>query len=211
MEICIRQETAEERREIEALTRAAFWNVYRPGCTEHYLLRVMRGSPAYIKELGLAALCGGRIVGHIAYTRSRIAGAHGETASVTFGPLSVLPEFQRRGIGGALVRRSMEKAAELGFTSVVIFGDPAYYSRFGFEAAEKFGIRRSDGKFAAALLACELVPGALREAAGRFLEDAVFDISEEEAEAFDKAFPPAEKLRLPSQERFEALAADVRD
>ena len=213
LEIVVRPERPCERREVEELTRAAFWNVYRPGCCEHYLLHVMRGAAAFIRELDYVAECGGRIAGHIAYTRSKIALAcGGAVETATFGPLSVLPEFQRRGIGGALVRRTLDEAAALGFRAAVIYGDPAYYSRFGFEPAENFGIRTADGLFAAALLARELASGALRRAEGRFVEDGVFNIDLREAAVFDETFAPMEKLSgTPSQKRFEELAAAAHD
>ena len=119
MTIEIRPESPNQFREVEALVREAFWNVYTPGCTEHYLLHVMRRSPNFVCELSLVALEDKAIVGQIAFTRAWIACDDGQNRQVlTLGPLSVHPAHQRKGIGKSLIERACAKACDMGFAAV---------------------------------------------------------------------------------------------
>lgn len=196
-------------RATEELTRAAFWNRYAPGCVEHYLLNILRGAPAFIPALDLVAELDGRVAGSIVYTKAQILPAGGCPYDVIcFGPVAVRPECQNKGVGAALIRHSLARARALGHRAVFIYGDPGYYARFGFVAAEGYGIGSADGMYADALQALELVPGALAGIAGRFVEDAVFEIDEAAAQAFDEGFPPWElRADTPSQQKFRALAS----
>lgn len=203
MELVIRNENESDHRNVEVLTRNAFWNVHVPGCDEHYLVHTIRTAKAFIPELDLVAEVNGQIVGNIMYAHSTIHQNDGTIFPViTFGPLSVLPEHQKKGIGGQLIRVSMKQAEDMGFAAVLIYGDPAYYSRFGFAAAEKFNIRSSQGLFAAALQVCELKPGALNDVSGRFEEGEAYQIDPALSAEFDKEFPFKEKFETPSQARF---------
>lgn len=205
--IHLRPEEPQDYRAVEELTREAFWNRYVPGCTEHYLVHVLRDSEAFVKELDTVALFGDGLVGNIMYTWGRILGNdRSELPVLCFGPLSVLPAFQGRGIGGALIERTKEQAAVLGYNAILIYGDPAYYERFGFIPAETFGIGTADDCYADTLQALELRAGVLSRHPGRFVEAPIFDIDQEAAIAFDKSFTPkAPKDGLPSQKRFQAL------
>jgi len=205
----IRLEQPQDYRAVEHLTREAFWNCHVPGCDEHYLARVLRDAACFLPELDFVAERGGRIVGSIMYTRAVVRCDGGETLPVLcFGPVSVLPEWQGKGVGSALIRHSLGAARAQGHAAVLIYGDPAYYARFGFVAAERFGIGTADGHYADALQAVELVAGALSGKAGRFAEDEAYEIDAEAARAFDSAFPYKEKRAgLPSQRRFEALVS----
>ena len=203
MEFEIRVEQQVDWQAVENLTREAFWNVHEPGCGEHLLVRRLRSSPAFIKELSVTAVAGKEIVGHIAYTRAAVISPQGARHEVLcFGPLSVLPAMQNRGIGTALVEHTKDLAREMGFGAILIYGDPLYYERLGFVKAECFDIYAPDSTYAAALQACELCAGALRSISGAFHEDAVFDVTQEDVEAFDQSFPPKAKGFLPSQARF---------
>lgn len=203
MELQIRRETAQDYRAVEELTRDAFWNVNFPGCSEHLLIHNIRNSPAYIPELDLVAEMNGRLVGHIAYTKAVIINHSGEEFPlVSFGPVSVHPELQKQGVGTRLINHSLTVAKAMGYPAVCIYGDPRYYSRFGFRCAEKYDIRTSGGKFAVALLALELQPEALAGQDGRFCEDTVFDVNETELESFDRSFPHKEKAVTESQQTF---------
>lgn len=205
MDLILRNETSADYRVVEELTREAFWNVNVPGCDEHYLMHILRDSADFIPALDIVALSGNRVVGNIAYTRSAVLrGDAVACETVTFGPLSVLPQFQRQGVGGALIRHTLALAGKMGFGAVVILGDPAYYSRFGFEAAEKYGIM-FENKFAAALQVYELRPGALESVSGVFRDSPAFHYDQAAAEAFDKTFPKKEKLVTPSQARFQEV------
>lgn len=196
-----RTETEDDFDQVEFLTREAFWNVYQPGCEEHYILHVLRGTPAVIPELNLVCEAGGRIVGHIFYTRSRVLSDGGGCFPViTFGPISVHPDMQGRGIGSALIRKTLARAAEMGFSGVVITGNPAYYGRFGFRPASDFGIVYEDGSSFPALMALELPPGGLSGVKGRVSFDPAFTlIDPEELDRFDAQFPHKEKKKLPGQ------------
>lgn len=206
-DLILRLESPAEYREVEHVTREAFWNHHVPGCDEHYLAHALRDASCFLPELDFVADQKGRIVGNIMYTRALIYGDDGVNYPVlSFGPISVLPDWQKKGVGGALICHSLAVAKELGHTAVLIYGDPAYYSRFGFVAAEQFRIGTSDGHYAAALQAIELVPGALDGKAGRFQEDKAYEIDEDRSAQFDRDFPVKEKLEnLPSQKRFLGL------
>lgn len=207
MEYIIRIERPQDYKAVETLTREAFWNLYVPGCNEHYLLHRLRSSPGFLPELSLVAEWEGAVLGHIAFTRGRLVREGDSPLEVfSFGPLSVWPRLQGKGIGGALVRRGLKDAREMGCTAVCIYGDPRYYSRFGFRCAEKYDIRTADGKFAAALLALELVPGVLSQGAGRFVEDPAFDVDMSDFDVYDSGFEPKERLETESQRVFSVIA-----
>ncbi len=187
----IRLETPADHRAVEKLTREAFRDLRLPGrerCDEHLLVRKMRTVEAFVPELDFVAEHSGKIVGHIAYTRSGIATLQGKTIeTLTFGPLSVKPEFQRRGIGAALIGHSLEKARRLGCRAILILGHPAYYPRFGFKPASAFGITLDNGIAPDALMAIELEPGALAGISGHFIYDPVFErLAAEEVAALDR-------------------------
>lgn len=162
VELKLRTEQPADYRETENVTREAFWNLYSPGCCEHYLLHVMRDSPAFVPELDLVAERDGRIVGNVVSLRAVLHGDDGTDCEVlSLGPISVLPECQRQGIGGRLISRTRELARELGFRALLLCGDPDYYLYQGFVPAEMLGIRTADNMYAMALHVCELYDGAL--------------------------------------------------
>ncbi len=207
MEITIRNEVEKDYREVENLTREAFWNHYVPGCDEHYLAHILRESPAFVKELDFVAICDDTIVGNIMYTKAHILGDDNVKYPVlSFGPLSILPQYQGKGIGAKLIEHTKKIAKDSGYNAIIIYGDPEYYKRVGFVCAETFSIATSWNTYAAPLLACELTNGSLNGISGRFFEDEVYEVDMEKAEAFDKAFTPKEKLSgFPSQKRFTEL------
>lgn len=208
-DIILRKERIEDYREVEELTREAFWNHHVPGCDEHYLLHIMRNADSFIQELDIVAEVEEKIVGNIVYTKAIILDNNEKSHEViSFGPLSVLPQFQGLGVGGALIEFTKNIAKELGYKAILIYGDPLYYCRFGFVAAENFKIGTSDNMYAPPLLALELVPGALSHIEGRFFEDEVYNLDELAAKEFDRDFSPKE-LRddLPSQIRFQHLVS----
>jgi len=210
MNVKIRLENEKDYRAVEELTREAFWNVHVPGCCEHYLIHTLRRSPDFIPELDFVAVSGGKIVGHIAYSRGQIIDAAGERHPVIgFGPVSVLPELQRQGIGSTLINHSLEEAKKKGYKAVLIYGDPRYYNRFGFHCAEKYDIQASFGKYAVALLALELSHGALSGISGRFMESSAYDVDQQAIGEFDKTFPPKEKLHTPTQDEFKVIVSLV--
>jgi putative acetyltransferase len=206
--IIIRNEKESDYRIVEEVVREAFWNLYVPGCVEHFILHNLRSSRDFIPGLDFVAEKEGRIIGQIVYSRGIIQCQQGEKKEVVgFGPVSVLPAFQKQGIGSALITYTIDLARDMGYPAICIYGDPRYYSRFGFRCAEKYNIKTSDDKFAVALLVLELKPGALSNVKGRFIESSGFTFDENELARFDAAFPFKEKTETESQREFRVLAS----
>lgn len=194
MDIVIQPTTPADFEATEAITRDAFWDVYKPGCDEHFVLHNLRSNPAYIPELDLVATDGGQVIGNIVYSRAKVVDENNQAHEVlTMGPISVMPQFQQKGIGSQLIKYSIERAKELGYKAVIIFGNPAYYHRFGFVSAQTYNIQTSQGEYMDACMALELNKGGLVGIAGRFHEDDVFHCDKNELEAFEKKFPFREK------------------
>lgn len=201
--LIIRNETEKDFRRVEKMTREAFWNVYSPGCDEHYLAHILRGHKDFISELDLVAELNGQVVGNIMYTKSRLVDqSKNEKQILTFGPICVLPEFQRRGIGKALMNASFEKAIKLGYDVIVISGNPANYVSCGFKSCKKYNVAGEDGVFPVAMLVKELKEGALDGRIWYFYDSPAFEFDAKDAEEFDKGFEPKEKGYRPSQEEF---------
>src|SRR4030066_775688 len=175
--LIIRNEKEKDYRDVEQLIREAFWNLYVPGCNEHFVMHNLRNSQDFIPELDFVAEKEGQIVGQIAYSRGIIKYKQGEKKEIiSFGPVSVLPAFQKRGVGSALIIHTINLARDMGHSAICIYGDPRYYSRFGFRCAEKYEIKTADDKFAVALLVLELKQGVLNNMPGKFIESTAFAI-----------------------------------
>ncbi len=204
MKLTLRLETSKDYSAVEYLTREAFWNLYFPGCNEHYLVHVLRSADVFVPELDFVASVDGKIVGNIMYATSNVISDDGEKHEVlTFGPVCVLPEYQRKGIGAALINHTKNIATEMGYKAIFIYGDPEIYRHVGFVPAQHYQIRTKDNMYADALQAYELQADALSGIKGRFVEDDIYEISEEAAAEFDKRFPEKEKISgTDSQKRF---------
>jgi putative acetyltransferase len=206
--LIIRNEQKEDYGTVEQLVREAFWNLYVPGCNEHFVLHNLRNSSDFIPELDFVAEKEGQIVGQIVYTRGIIRCKQGGDKEVIgFGPVSVLPAFQKRGIGSSLIIHTIDLARDMGYPAICIYGDPRYYSRFGFRCGEKYEIRTADDKFAVALQVLELKQGVLDNVSGRFIESAAFTVDETEFAQYDATFPFKEKKETDSQREFRLLAS----
>jgi len=206
MEIELRLEEEKDFKTVENLTREAFWNNYVPGCDEHLLVHNLRKTNVFIKELDFVALYNDKIIGNIMYAKSAIKNNDLEYTVLTFGPLSVLPEYQNKGIGGKLINHTVKLSKEMGYKCIIIYGDPEYYKRFGFKESKEYKITNKDKKFPAALLVLELYPNALNGIEGVFDEGKAYKIDKNEAEEFDKNFIAKEKGYSKSQERFKELS-----
>lgn len=207
MRFMIRQERRADQRTVEEVTRLAFWNVYVPGCNEHYLVHVMRQHPDFVPELDFVIEQDGQIIGNIMYTRAWLEDAHGERKQIlTFGPVSILPAWQRRGYGKRLIEHSLAAASEQGFDAVVIFGNPANYVGLGFKSSHKYGVGLAGGMYPSALLAKELRAGALGGGPWTYHESAVYALDSQQAAAFEQNFSPREKAWQASQEEFYILS-----
>lgn len=203
----IRRETAADYRAVEELHRNAFWNVHVPGCCEHYLAHVLRKHPDFIPELDLVYELDGKIAGNVMYTKSELLEEGGNSTGIlTFGPIGVAPEYQRRGIGKALLEASFDIAAGLGYPAIAIFGDPDNYVARGFRSCKRYNVCLEGDVYPAALLVKELKPGFFDGRKLVFRESPAYEIQERDAEAFDAGFPPKEKAFRPSQEMFFILS-----
>jgi predicted N-acetyltransferase YhbS len=194
MNVSIRLEEEKDYKNVEHLTREAFWDIYRPGCNEHLIVHKIRKVPEFVKELSFVACDDDNVIGNIIYSKAKVVNDENKEFEVLcMGPLGVLPSFQRKGIGSLLMNYSIAKARELGFKAILIFGNPKYYQRFGFIKTEKYGIKTSSGENFDAFMALELFDGALNGITGEFYADKVFEIEDEELEIFEREFPYKEK------------------
>ncbi len=199
----IRLEEDKDHREVENLVREAFWNVYRPGCYEHYVLHVLRDDPAFVKDLDFVMEKDGKLIGQNIFVRTVIQNDDNtEIPVLTMGPICIAPELKRRGYGKALLDYSLENAAKAGFGAVLFEGNIDFYGKSGFEYARNFGIKYhdlpedADDSF---FLCKELIPGYLDDVTGVYKTPQSYYVDESEVEAFDKGFPPKQKEKLPGQ------------
>lgn len=203
MMLNIRNERESDYKNVEDITRKAFYNVYVPGCMEHYLVHVMREHEDFIPELDFVIEVDGQTVGNIMYTKSKLTDEGGtEKEIVTFGPVSILPKYQRKGYGKMLIEHSLKRAAELGYEAVVIMGSPANYVGSGFQCCRKYNVCVEKGKYPAAMLVKELKSGALDGRLWFYSDSPVMNVDEREAQAFDDGLEKMEKKWMPSQEAF---------
>ncbi|MCI8697719.1 MAG: N-acetyltransferase [Oscillospiraceae bacterium] len=201
--LTIRNETQADRQIVEGITRRAFYNLYVPGCGEHYLVHIMRDHPDFIPELDLVAELDGQVIGNVMYTRATLTDEAGAVKDIlTFGPVSIAPEHQRKGYGKQLLEHSFRRAAELGWDAIVIFGSPANYVGRGFKSCKKFNVCLEGGKFPSAMMVKELKEGALDGRRWVYRDSPVMAIDEAEARRYDDTLAPMERKHLPSQEEF---------
>ena len=201
--IIIRREMPTDYAAVEELTRNAFWNVYRPGCLEHYVVHVLRRDPDFVPELDLVMERDGQLIGHVLYMRAKIVADDGrEIPMMTFGPISIRPDLQRQGLGKYLLDYSMEQAGKLGAGALCIEGNIDFYGKSGFVVAGTRGIRyhgEPEQESIPYVLLKELWPGFLDGVTGVYHTPKGYYVDEDAAEEFDRNFPPREKLRLPGQ------------
>ena len=199
----IRSEKPEDYREVETLVRESFWNVYRPGCSEHYVIHVLRNDPAFVKELDFVMEQDGRLIGQNMFMKTVIEADDGRLIPVlTMGPIGIIPALKRRGFGKKLLDFSLEKAAGMGFGAVLFEGNIGFYGKSGFDYARGFGIRYHDlpeGADDSFFLCKELIPGYLDGVTGVYQTPKGYYVDDADVEAFDKSFPKKEKLRLAGQ------------
>ena len=199
----IRLENKEDYREVENLIRESFWNVYRPGCLEHYVLNQLRKDPDFVTELDFVMEENGKLIGQNIFMKAVIKADDGRDIPImTMGPICITPRLKRKGYGKVLLDYSLEKAAEMGCGAVCFEGNIDFYGKSGFTYASEFGIRYHglpEGEDASFFLCKELIPGYLDGVTGEYATPAGYFVDEAEAEEFDKIFPYKEKLKLPGQ------------
>ena len=206
MSIIFRNEQPRDYRSVETLVREAFWNVYRPGCTEHYVLHCMRNDPAFVRELDIVMEKDGKLIGQNVFMRARILADGGRDVPImTMGPICVDPEIKRQGFGKKLLDFSLERAAALGCGALCFEGNIDFYGKSGFTYARNFGIRYhglptgADDSF---FLCRELIPGYLDGISGEYAPPEGYFAADKNPtgfEVFEAQFPAKEKLVLPGQ------------
>ena len=205
----IRVEEERDYSTVEGLVREAFWNVYRPGCTEHYVLHHLRSCPDFIPELAFVMEADGKIIGQNVFVKAQITKEDGTAFPIlTMGPICIANEYKRKGYGKFLLDYSLEKAKALGYGAVCFEGNIDFYGKSGFDFASKFGIKYHglpEGMAADFFLCKELKPGYLDGITGVYATPAAYFVAEENPEDFEKfegefnLKNPLEKLKLPGQ------------
>lgn len=201
--IIIENEKQDERFTVENLVRESFWNVYRPGCLEHYVLNQMRKDNNFVKELNFVLKLGGKIIGQNVFYKTFITLENGEKYPIlTMGPICIDNGYKRKGYGKILLDYSLKKATEMGFGAVCFEGNIDFYGKSGFTFAREFNIKYHglpDGEDDSFFLCKELKKGYLSGKKGEYQTPSVYMVDEKEAEEFDGRFPPKEKKKLPTQ------------
>ena len=206
--IIIRLEKEEEHHKVENLVRNSFWNVYRPGCLEHFVLHQLRKDPAFVPELDFVMFLNengkeGQIIGQNIFVKTNIKADDGRDIPImTMGPICIAPEFQRQGYGKVLLDYSLDKAKHQGCGAVCFEGNIDFYGKSGFKYASEYGIRYhglEEGQDASFFLAIELIPGYLEDITGEYATPKSYFVDEKEAEEFDQLFPNKEKKKIPGQ------------
>ena len=201
--LIIRNEIEDDYTIVEDITREAFWNLHVPGCDEHYLVHIMRKHEDFIPELDFVVELDDKIIGNIMYTKTKLIDEMGKEKFVlTFGPISILPEYQRRGIGKKLLYFSFNKALELGYDAIIIYGNPGNYVSCGFKSCKKYNICLENDVFPTAMLVKELKSNVFDGKKWYYQESPVYNIDSNEVVKFDKLFKNKEKIHQPSQEEF---------
>ena len=199
----IRLERKEDHAKVENLVREAFWNVYRPGCLEHYVLHQMRDAEDFVPELNFVLEKDDEIIGQNVFAKAKITADDGrEIPIMTMGPICIAPEYKRQGYGKILLDYSLEKAAEFGAGALCFEGNIDFYGKSGFSFASEFGIRYHglpEGEDASFFLCKELIPGYLDGITGEYATPQIYFVDEAEADVFDQRFPDKKKLKLPGQ------------
>lgn len=203
MSINIRLETIDDYLKVEELTREAFWNLYTPGCDEHYLSHILRDHKDFIKELDYVVEMDGNIIASIMYTKSFLYNDDLEKVQiVSFGPLCVHPEYQRKGIGTALIEKTKMLVEKMKIPAIAIYGDPHNYCKHGFKNGIDYQVSNMDGEYPLGLLVIELQPGFFGRKKWKLKQSDVFNFDHDKAIEFDKNFKEKEKRIQYSQEIF---------
>jgi putative acetyltransferase len=203
MKMNIRLETTDDYLKVEELTREAFWNLYTPGCDEHYLCHILRWHNDFIKELDYVVEVNGNIIASIMYTDSFLLGDDQEMVhAVSFGPFCVHPDYQRKGIGTALIEKTKSLVEKRGIPAIIIYGDPHNYCKHGFKNGIDYQVSNMDGEYPLGLLVLELQPGFFGNKKWKIKQSDIFNFDHEKALEFDKRFEEKEKKYKYSQEIF---------
>ena len=199
----IRLETADDYRNVENLVKESFWNVYRQGCSEHYVIHVLREDPAFVKDLDFVMEQDGNLIGQNMFMKTVINADDGKEIPVlTMSPICVAPHLKRKGYGTKLLDYSLKRATELGYGAVLFEGDIRFYRKCGFNYASKFSIRYHDlpeDEDSSFFLCKELIPGYLNGITGVYQTPKGYYVDDADVEKFYRSFPKKIKMKLPGQ------------
>ena len=206
MQANIRLEVPADWQEVENLTREAFWNVYRPGCLEHFVLNRYRSNPDFIPELDFVMEAGGRIIGHVMYSHAELRSDEGDVLPAwTLGPISIHPDWKRKGYGLELLKFSLEKARGMGIAVLCFEGNIDFYGNAGFVLASSIGIHYYEEPKddpVPYFLAQELAPGYLGGREWTYRTPKGYFVADEDPEGFESyeaGFPAKEKHFMEGQ------------
>lgn len=198
--ILIRREQVKDYYQTEHMTQRAFWNQYKPGADEHYLVYNLRQDKSYLPDLSRVAVVDDKVIGCIMYAKAYVIDGGKKHEVVTFGPLCVDPDYQSIGIGARLVRETAKQAADAGIPGIIIFGEEKYYPRLGFKTCDHFGITTKEGKNFDAFMCYELKDNSMSSIKGAFaIADVYEKVSKKAVDEFNKKFPFMEELTMPGQ------------
>lgn len=210
--INIRNEETRDFKRVEEIAREAFWNLYFPGCHEHFVIHKMREHKDFIKELAFVIEVDGEIEGAMFYTHSKIVSEDNtEYKTISFGPVFISPKFHRKGLGKQLITHSINIAKEMGYRAILTLGYPYHYEPYGFVGGKKYNISMSDYNFYRGLLVLPLHEDALKNISGYTVFSEVFDVNDNDVNEYDKNFVPKEKNFQESQLEFETAIAMLDD
>jgi putative acetyltransferase len=207
MKVIIRKEEKHDERIVEEITKRAFWNLHEVGCNEHYLVHLMRNHQDFIKELDLVIEVDNEIVGNIMFTKSHVIDEDGnKTETVTFGPVSIEPEYQRKGFGSLLIEETIKRLKEREENAIIIYGHPGNYVKYGFIGSKKLLITNGEGRYPCGLLVLPLKKGIWGDKKRIFKESEVYSINMDNFKEFDQSFEQINEEYRPSQEEFYILS-----
>ncbi len=198
----IRPENEHDYAEVENLVRDSFWNVYRPGAYEHFIVHNLRNDESFLAKLAYVIEDDGKIIGHINYSKGRITYENGTVPAVILGPVAIDKDFQNQGLGSKLIDYTLNIAQKDNIPFILVVGDESYYSRFGFVSASKYDIYldgtdlNEENPF---FMINVFDEGKIENELGIFRNPDVFDVDENEVDEFDRKFEYREKLVLDTQ------------
>ena len=191
----IRPEERTDFKEVEYLIREAFWNVYRPGCHEHYIVHNLRFDSSFVRQLDYVLEVDDKIIGHIAYSKNKLITDDDNSIEViTLGPVAIDPDYQKKGYGSKIIRYTLDKAKELGIKYLFVIGDENYYQRFGFEDASKYNIQFNDVEEDTPFFMINVFDDeSINFENAKYIDNPIFKVDEEKLDKFDENFPPKTK------------------
>lgn len=199
----IRLENENDYFEVENLVRNSFWNIYRPGAYEHFIVHNLRKDECFIKDLAYVMEKDNEIIGHINYSKGKINFEDGETRdAIVLGPIAIHEDYQNNGCGTKLIEYTLDLIERMNIAYVFVIGDENYYERFGFESASKYKIflEGTDTSqecpfFMIKVFDCEKID--FKKAI--FANPDVFNVDEKDVDEFDERFEYKEKLITDTQ------------